>query len=127
MALKRDSDELNPVEDKGLKRLQCGGSGEGNGEGDPDSPQVSGPASKRQRIWDFATTDSSEVTFLRRENSKLRKLAEEYKQEMHAAKNTAGDLRRGNNTVERLAAAYREIEIFEISNACTTAFSFSKR
>jgi hypothetical protein len=30
---------------------------------------------------------------------------------MRAAKNTAGDLRRGNNMVERLAAAYREIEI----------------
>jgi hypothetical protein len=32
MALKRDNDELNPVEEKGLKRLQSDGSGEDNGE-----------------------------------------------------------------------------------------------
>ena len=30
---------------------------------------------------------------------------------MHAAKSTAGDLRRGTDMVEGLAAAYREIEI----------------
>jgi hypothetical protein len=64
------------VKEKGLKRLQYDGSGDGNDENTPDSPQMSEPASKKQRIWDFATTDGSKVTFLRHENSKLRKPVE---------------------------------------------------
>src|SRR5947209_1120051 len=73
------------VKEKGPKRLQCDGSGDDN-ENAPDSPQMSGPASRKQRIWDFATTEGSKATFLRHENSKLRKPTEEYKQETHAAK-----------------------------------------